>query len=451
MALELFRLVGSIFVDSEEANKSISKTDENAQGLGQTLLGGVKTAGKWAAGLAAGAAAIGTAVVAGSSKAVSAYADYEQLVGGVETLFKGSSETVIRNAENAYMTAGLTASEYMEMVTSFSASLLQSLRGDTEATAKAADQALIDMSDNANKMGTDMGSIQAAYQGFAKQNYTMLDNLKLGYGGTKTEMERLLTDAEKLSGVKYDISNLDDVYSAIHVIQGELGITGTTAKEATTTISGSVNMVKQKLSNFVTEIGSTIAPVVQQFLTLAIDNLPVIEGLVGQLAPVIASLLSGLLPPAMQLAQTILPLIMSLITALLPPVQQILEAVLPVIIQLLQILLPPIIQIVEQLLPPLLNMILPLLNLLTPLIQLLQPILDMVVAILQPLTDLINNLLTPIIAVISKLIEVALVPLQVRITTTLSHLKLYIIISGYKCFNLTLASLVENCQETPFC
>lgn len=187
---------------------------------------------------------------------ISSYADLEQNIGGVETLFKNSSQKVIDNANKAYKTAGMSANNYMSTVTGFSASLLQSLSGDTEKAAEVADMALIDMADNANKMGTSMESIQFAYQGFAKQNYTMLDNLKLGYGGTKEEMQRLLEDAQKITGVKYDITNLNDVFQAIHVIQGELGITGTTAKEAEETISGSVASMKAAWDNFLNGSGS---------------------------------------------------------------------------------------------------------------------------------------------------------------------------------------------------
>ena len=178
----------------------------------------------------------------------------QQSIGGIETLFKDSADKVIANAQKAYMTAGLSANEYMESVTSFSASLLQGLAGDTNKAADVADMALSDMSDNANKMGTSMELIQNAYQGFAKQNYTMLDNLKLGYGGTKTEMERLLADASKLSGVKYDISNLSDVYEAIHVIQDEMDITGTTAKEAASTFSGSLASMKSAAKNVMADL-----------------------------------------------------------------------------------------------------------------------------------------------------------------------------------------------------
>lgn len=188
-------------------------------------------------------------------------ADLEQVIGGVETLFGSASDAVVENANNAYKTAGLSAVDYMENVTSFAASLNQALGGDVAKAAEVADMAIIDMADNANKMGTDIGAIQNAYQGFAKQNYTMLDNLKLGYGGTKTEMERLLADAEKLTGIEYDIDNLSDVYNAIHVIQEDLGITGTTAEEASETLSGSLASLKAELSNVAGQLGSVLLPI----------------------------------------------------------------------------------------------------------------------------------------------------------------------------------------------
>ena len=215
--------------------------------LGDVIVGRIKA-------LVSAVKEVGSTILNVGKQALNSYADYEQLVGGVETLFKDNAETVKNYANNAYKTAGLSANDYMETVTSFSASLLQSLNGDTAKSAQVADMAITDMSDNANKMGTDMSMIQNAYQGFAKQNYTMLDNLKLGYGGTKSEMERLLKDAQKISGIKYDISNLNDVYQAIHVIQGELGITGTTAKEASTTIQGSVSAMKSAWQNMLTGI-----------------------------------------------------------------------------------------------------------------------------------------------------------------------------------------------------
>lgn len=195
-------------------------------------------------------AAIGKAL----ASTINEGAAIEQSMGGIETLFKESAEKMHQNAINAYKTAGLSANAYMEQSTSFAASLLSSLGNDTSKAADIADMAMTDMSDNANKMGTNMEDVTNAYQGFAKQNYTMLDNLKLGYGGTKGEMQRLLDKAQELSGVEYNIDNLADVYSAIHVIQGELGITGTTAVEAEGTISGSFNMMKASATNFLASL-----------------------------------------------------------------------------------------------------------------------------------------------------------------------------------------------------
>lgn len=269
--------------------------------IGSAVNTAVKASAAAVGAASAGVAALGTACI-------NAYADYEQLVGGVETLFKDSADTIQTYADNAYKTAGLSANEYMETVTSFSASLLQSLDGDTEKAAAAADLAITDMADNANKMGTAMESIQYAYQGFAKQNYTMLDNLKLGYGGTKEEMERLLADAEKLSGVKYDLSSYADVVEAIHVIQTEMGITGTTAKEASTTIQGSVASMKAAWANLMVGMADDtqnfdmlLSNFIESIGTVADNLLPrigvVIEGmgkLVAGLAPEIASALPTL-------------------------------------------------------------------------------------------------------------------------------------------------------------
>ena len=269
--------------------------------IGSAVNTAVKASAAAVGAASAGVAALGTACI-------NAYADYEQLVGGVETLFKDSADTIQTYADNAYKTAGLSANEYMETVTSFSASLLQSLDGDTEKAAAAADLAITDMADNANKMGTAMESIQYAYQGFAKQNYTMLDNLKLGYGGTKEEMQRLLADAEKLSGVKYDLSSYADVVEAIHVIQTEMGITGTTAEEASTTIQGSVASMKAAWANLMVGMADDtqnfdllLSNFIESIGTVADNLLPrigvVIEGmgkLVAGLAPEIASALPTL-------------------------------------------------------------------------------------------------------------------------------------------------------------
>ena len=264
--------------------------------------------------LGAGIAGAATATAGLVGGAVTAYADYEQLIGGVETLFKDNAGTVEKYANDAYKTAGLSANQYMETVTSFSASLLQSLDGDTQKAAKYADMAITDMSDNANKMGTSMESIQYAYQGFAKQNYTMLDNLKLGYGGTKEEMQRLLKDAEKISGQKFDLSSYGDIVQAIHIIQEDMGIAGTTAKEASETISGSLASMKSAWGNLLPALikggdsfDQCVENLVSSVKTFAKNVKPAIKtaltgvsSLISELAPEIAkeipSLVADLAP-----------------------------------------------------------------------------------------------------------------------------------------------------------
>lgn len=263
-----------------------------------------------AGAFAAAYAAAGAAVAGLTKTAIENYADYEQLVGGVETLFKDSADTVMDYANAAFETAGLSANAYMETVTSFSASLLQSLGGDTAEAADKANMAIVDMSDNANKMGTDMVSIQNAYQGFAKQNYTMLDNLKLGYGGTKKEMERLLADAQKISGVKYNVESFSDIVDAIHVIQTEMDITGTTAKEASTTIQGSVNAAKSAWTNWVTgladdsqDFGQLTENLVNSVATAGENIIPRIE----ETLPNVVNGLSVLINTAVDMLPDLLP------------------------------------------------------------------------------------------------------------------------------------------------
>ena len=281
---------------------------------------------------------LGSAMLDIGKQAIQSYADYEQLVGGVETLFKDSSQKVQEYANNSYKTAGLSANEYMETVTSFSASLLQSLNGDTEKSADVANMAIIDMSDNANKMGTSMSMIQSAYQGFAKQNYTMLDNLKLGYSGTKTEMERLLADAEKISGVHYDISNLNDVYQAIHVIQGELGITGTTSEEASKTISGSLNAMKGAWSNLLTGIAdenadfdSLVGNLVDSVMTFGDNILPRVKTVLEGIGKLIKELVPKLAQELPSLLQSILPSLISGVVDLIKALSDALPSLIPVL------------------------------------------------------------------------------------------------------------------------
>lgn len=339
----------------------VVKISGETSGLQSAMGSAISAVGKFsAAAVAAGA----TAVAALTKSAVESYADYEQLVGGVETLFKDSAGIVQEYAANAFQTAGLSANDYMETVTGFSASLLQSVGGDTEEAARIADQAITDMADNANKMGSSMESIQNAYQGFAKQNYTMLDNLKLGYGGTKQEMERLLADAEKLSGVHYDISNLNDVYEAIHVIQGELGITGTTAEEASTTIQGSAAAMKAAWQNMLTGIADENADfdglinnLVKSIETFAQNIIPRVEQalkgigkLVSGLAPIIVqelpNLISEILPSFIEAVMSIVDSIIGIIPELLPVVLEAITEIGMEVINSLSEILPDILQAV---------------------------------------------------------------------------------------------------------
>lgn len=269
-------------ISNELGGEAMSAGTQSGSKLGGALVGMAKRV--------IGAAAIGKFI----KDSIFQGGQLEQSLGGVETLFKDSSDKVKQYAAKAFETSGISANEYMQNVTSFSASLLQSLGGNTSKAADVADMAMRDMSDNANKMGTDMESIQNAYQGFAKDNYTMLDNLKLGYGGTKSEMQRLLADATKLTGVKYDINNLSDVYNAIHAIQGKLDITGTTAKEASETLEGSFNSMKAAFKDFQGalttggDINATLSNLVRTTGTFLFKNLaPMVGRLVGNLGLVI--------------------------------------------------------------------------------------------------------------------------------------------------------------------
>nr|DAM68886.1 MAG TPA: tail tape measure protein [Caudoviricetes sp.] len=346
--------------ESDDAGKEVEKAGKKAKNSGDDAEKGGSGWSKLGSIVKGAAVAIGAAAVAAGAAAiklgkdvVTAYADYEQLVGGVDTLFGESSAKVQEYAANAYKTAGLSANDYMETVTSFSASLLQSLGGDTSKAADAADIALTDMSDNANKMGTSLDSIQNAYQGFAKQNYTMLDNLKLGYGGTKTEMERLLADAEKLSGQKYDISSLNDVYSAIHVVQTEMGITGTTAKEASDTIGGSISSMKSAIGNLITGLGDSnanidmlIGNVMESFQNVAKNITPIVQNIISALPAVldgvlkeIGNMLPSLLSTATDLFKRLLDTILKLLPELIPVAVQALLTIADTLIEAIPLLL----------------------------------------------------------------------------------------------------------------
>lgn len=346
--IELFNLFGTIAVKNDEANRAIDETTNKAETSGGKFQGAMSKIGGAAVKIAkVGAVAVGaaaTGIAAVTKQAVANYAEYEQLVGGVETLFKDSSKKVVEYANNAYKTAGMSANEYMDTVTSFSASLLQSLDGDTAAAADKANLAITDMSDNANKMGTSMEMIQNAYQGFAKQNYTMLDNLKLGYGGTQAEMQRLLADAEKLSGQKFDMSSYADIVDAIHIVQTEMGITGTTSKEAASTIQGSISTMKaawvnlttgmanptqnfeklmQNMVDSVVTVFNNLAPRIVETIPMAVEGISqMISGLIPQIVPLMQQLIPALLQGATQIISVLYNALTTGLTTGLPQLMQ---------------------------------------------------------------------------------------------------------------------------------
>ena len=430
---------GSVTIEINGDSKGLEK---EINGIGSKVKSGFSKIGSIAgAALTGVTAAVGgaaTALAGLGTASVNSYADLEQNIGGIETLFKGSADKVIKNAENAYKTAGMSANQYMETVTGFSASLLQSLGGDTEKAADVADMALTDMADNANKMGTSMESIQWAYQGFAKQNYTMLDNLKLGYGGTKEEMQRLLADAQKLTGVKYDISNLSDVYNAIHVIQQNLGITGTTAKEAASTITGSVSSMKAAFDNFLNgsgtidqlintgltaiqnivnaagkllpdliqsianatpQIVSTINTIFPQILNLIMENAPTILNSIGQVLMALSTTLMEYMPQILTLAMQLIQYFINGIITMLPQIIQ-------MGVQLITQLITGIAQMLPQLIPQAVNAIITIVNgLLTNIDQIIDAGIQLIMGLAEGLINAIPQLIEAIPTIIQNLIN----------------------------------------------
>ncbi len=370
-----------------------------------------------------GLKAVGTAVKEIASRmgqlgksVLDARGEIEQQVGGIETLFKENSDTVIKNASNAYKTAGISATDYMKTATSFSASLLQSLNGDTAKVAETTDMAIVDMSDNANKMGTSMELIQNAYQGFAKQNYTMLDNLKLGYGGTKTEMQRLLADAQKVTGIKYDINNLNDVYQAIHVIQGELGITGTTAKEATETLQGSMAGMQGAWQNFLNGSGSlsqvadSVTTLVKNVTRIAKEAIPQILGDIKSSLPqllevgkeALMTIVDGIQQYLPELITVALDIVSSLLNDLIEALPQLIEAGIQAIVQLIQ----GIGQALPELIPKALEAILTIVEgLLDNIDQLIDAGIQLIMGLADGLMNAMPKLIDKIPVIIDKLIN----------------------------------------------
>lgn len=430
---------GSVTIEINGDSKGLDKELNGISGKiksGFSKIGSI--AGTALKGVTTAVGVASTAIAGLGVASVNSYADLEQNIGGIETLFKGSADKVIKNAENAYKTAGMSANQYMETVTGFSASLLQSLGGDTEKAADVADMALTDMADNANKMGTSMESIQYAYQGFAKQNYTMLDNLKLGYGGTKEEMQRLLADAQKLTGVKYDISNLSDVYNAIHVIQQNLGITGTTAKEAASTITGSVSSMKAAFDNFLNgsgtidqlintgltaiqnivnaagkllpdliqsianatpQIVSTINTIFPQILNLIMENAPTILNSIGQILMALSTTLMEYMPQILTLAMQLIQYFINGIITMLPQIIQ-------MGVQLITQLITGIAQMLPQLIPQAVNAIITIVNgLLTNIDQIIDAGIQLIMGLAEGLINAIPQLIEAIPTIIENLIN----------------------------------------------
>ena len=397
-----------------------SGVESGVSALGGKLSGVMGTALK-GTGVAIGAAVAGVSALTKSS--LDAYADFEQLTGGVETLFKTSADKVMEYADEAYKSAGLSANEYMETVTSFSASLLQGLGGDTDLAADVANQAIIDMSDNANKMGSDMASIQNAYQGFAKQNFTMLDNLKLGYGGTKEEMQRLLDDAEKLQkekfgvDVEYDMNNFADVIQAIHTVQEEMDIAGTTSKEAATTIQGSLGMMKGAWQNLVTGLGdenadldSLIDNFIQSVITVGENIMPEVERILVGIGEMVTTMLPEVINMIPDLINSVLPgiiesasgLVTTLCTAIVDNAPTLIDSALQLILTLTNAILENLPMIIECGFQAILQLALGIAEALPTLIP---TIIEVILTIVTYLIENIDLLVDAAIAIITGLAE----------------------------------------------
>lgn len=420
-----------------------TKVDESGINKGFSAI--KSGASKVAKGFAVVGAAAATAFTAISTAAVNSYAEYEQLAGGVETLFKDSSNKLMGYADQAYKTAGVSANEYMSTVTSFSASLLQSLDGDTEKAADYANQAVIDMSDNANKMGTSIEMIQNAYQGFAKQNFTMLDNLKLGYGGTKEEMERLLADAEELSGLEFDISSFADITQAIHIIQTEMGITGTTAKEASATIQGSFASMKGAwknlltgmadenqnfdvlLENFINSIGTVMQNLLPRISVVLGGVLKLVEGFLPQIPPLIQQLLPMLIDGTMTLVQGLVSVLPDLITTITDALPDLITTIVQMFPSLIPLLINGTVQLILGIISAIDLIIQPIINVLPYLIiSIIEALVQNLPTIIQGLISLTMGIVQAIPQIIQALVDALPTIIEMILTALLENLPLII-------------------------
>lgn len=430
---------GSQKAISQELGAAVDKEGTKAgKTLGQKLTDGagsvLKASGKILGGLAVSAATTAVAgVTAITKQALSSFKDYEQLTGGVEKLFGDTASTVMQNASKAFATAGLDANAYMEQVTGVAASLIASLDGDTEAAARAADMAIQDMSDNANVFGSDIESIQNAYSGFAKNNYGMLDNLKLGYQGTKDEMQRLLDDAEKLSGVHYELGNYADMVEAIHVIQTEMNIAGTTAKEALGTIEGSMNMAKGAWTNFVTALagGGDITETLNGLKTaifgvegasngLVNNVIPVVEKVINSVTDVLPEMISSFLPTVISTIQSVIPKIIALTGQLIPVITGAIDQLFG---DGFDALINDVVSAIPQIITALLNAIPTLLNAVTNIItSVLNALVNNLPKILKAITDAVPKIIKTLLTKLTTIVKALVAAIPTILTTIIDAL-----------------------------
>lgn len=364
--MDVYDLTAKLTLDTSEYEKGLGDSEKKSQSFGDKLKGGLGKAGKIvggafaATGAAIGAAAVGVGKFA--SESIKSYADFEQLIGGVETLFGDSAQKVIDDASAAFKTAGMDANAYMETSIQSAAALINSLGGDQAKAADLMNMSITDMADNVNKMGTSMESVQDAYRGFSRGNFTMLDNLALGFAGTKEGMQSLLDKAEEISGYKYDISSYSDIVEAIHVVQDEMGITGTTSKEAASTISGSLGMLKGSWQNLITgmadskaDIGKLIGDVVESAETVLGNLLPAVEnalGGIGKLVESLAPIIANKLP---SLVKTVLPSFLNAATSLVIGVVQALPSIISVLVEQAPVIIQSLVQAIIETLPVLIE------------------------------------------------------------------------------------------------